>query len=142
LIFDKCLYLWGRLRLTTARWLSACMLSRALATTTASSCIYYLSSLSHNLSFQAAISLVLHTTSILQDPLCLLLGKDHIFMFIRRRRQWSSLVAAQLAGSVVSLFICRTVSFVSVVGLVINFDKWFVLERLTALHCLPNSAMQ
>ena len=63
-------------------------------------------------------------------------------MFIRRRRQWSSLVAAQLAGSVVSPFICRTVSFVSVVGLVINFDKWFVLERLTALHCLPNNAMQ
>ena len=35
----------GQLRLTTARWLSAYMLSRALATTTASNNIYYLSSL-------------------------------------------------------------------------------------------------
>jgi len=37
LIFDKCLYLQGRLRLTTARRLSAYMLSRALAMTRASS---------------------------------------------------------------------------------------------------------
>ena len=40
LIFDKCLYLQGRLRLTTARRLSAYsayMSSRALASTTASS---------------------------------------------------------------------------------------------------------
>jgi len=37
LIFDKGLYLQGRLRLTTARQLSAYMLSSALATTTASS---------------------------------------------------------------------------------------------------------
>ena len=37
LIFDKCLYLRGRLRLTTARWLSAYMSSRALATTAGSS---------------------------------------------------------------------------------------------------------
>ena len=37
LIFDKCLYLRGRLRLTTARRLSAYMSSRALATTTATS---------------------------------------------------------------------------------------------------------
>ena len=36
LIFDKCLYLRGRLRLTTARRLSAYMSSRALATTTSS----------------------------------------------------------------------------------------------------------
>ena len=35
--FKKCLYLWGRLWLTTARWLSAYMSSRALATTTTSS---------------------------------------------------------------------------------------------------------
>ena len=40
LIFDKCLYLRGRLRLTNARRLSAYMSSRALATTTTSS--YYL----------------------------------------------------------------------------------------------------
>jgi len=37
LTFDKCLYLRGRLRLTTARRLSAYMSSRALATTTTSS---------------------------------------------------------------------------------------------------------
>ena len=37
LTFDKCLYLRGRLRLTTARRLSAYMQSSALATTTASS---------------------------------------------------------------------------------------------------------
>jgi len=37
LTFDKCLYLRGRLRLTTARRLSAYMSSRALATNTASS---------------------------------------------------------------------------------------------------------
>ena len=42
LIFDKCLYLRGRLRLTAARRLSAYMLSRALATTTASSCYCFL----------------------------------------------------------------------------------------------------
>ena len=36
LIFDKCLYLQGRLQLTTARRLSAYMSSKALATTTAS----------------------------------------------------------------------------------------------------------
>ena len=45
LIFDKSLYLRGRLRLTTARRLSAYMSSRALVTTTASSlccffCVY------------------------------------------------------------------------------------------------------
>jgi len=40
-IFDKCLYLRGRLRLTIARRLSAYMSSRALATTTASSYYYY-----------------------------------------------------------------------------------------------------
>jgi len=34
LSFGKCLYLQGRLRLTTARRLSAYMLSRALVTTT------------------------------------------------------------------------------------------------------------
>jgi len=37
LIFDKCLYLQGTLRLTSARRLSAYMSSRAQATTTASS---------------------------------------------------------------------------------------------------------
>ena len=42
LIFDKCLYLRGRLRLTTARRLSAYMSTRALATTTASSWTYFL----------------------------------------------------------------------------------------------------
>ena len=41
LIFDKCLYLRGRLRLTSARRRSAYMSSRALATTTASSFIYF-----------------------------------------------------------------------------------------------------
>jgi len=41
LTFDKCLYLRGRLRLTTAKRLSAYMSSRALATTTASSCSYF-----------------------------------------------------------------------------------------------------
>ena len=40
LIFNKCLYLRGRLRLTTARRLSAYMSSRALAMTTASSFHY------------------------------------------------------------------------------------------------------
>ena len=40
MIFDKCLCLRGRLRLTTARRLSAYMSSRALATTIASSCYY------------------------------------------------------------------------------------------------------
>ena len=40
LIFNKCLYLRGRLRLTTARRLSAYMSSRALATTTAYSYYY------------------------------------------------------------------------------------------------------
>ena len=40
LIFDKCLYLRGRLRLTPARRLSAYMSSRALATTTASIVIH------------------------------------------------------------------------------------------------------
>jgi len=41
LTFDKCLYLRGRLRLTTASRLSAYMSSRALATTTAFSYYYY-----------------------------------------------------------------------------------------------------
>jgi len=40
LSFGKCLYLRGRLQLTTARRLSACMSSRALATTTTSIVIY------------------------------------------------------------------------------------------------------
>jgi len=40
LTFDKCPCLWGRLRLTTARQLSAYMLSRALATNTTSSYYY------------------------------------------------------------------------------------------------------
>ena len=39
--FDKCLYLRGRLRLTTARRLSAYMSSRALVTTTVSSFLCY-----------------------------------------------------------------------------------------------------
>ena len=39
LIFDKCLYLQGRLRLITARRLSAYMSSRALATSTWLKCI-------------------------------------------------------------------------------------------------------
>ena len=38
--FDKCLYLRGRLRLTTTRRLSAYMSSRALATTTTSSLFF------------------------------------------------------------------------------------------------------
>ena len=41
LTFDKCLYLRGRLRLTTAKQLSAYMSSRALATTTTSSYYYF-----------------------------------------------------------------------------------------------------
>ena len=39
--FDKCLYLRGRLRLTTARRLSAYMSSRALVMTTVSSFLCY-----------------------------------------------------------------------------------------------------
>jgi len=41
LTFDKCLYLRGRLQLTTARLFSAYMSSRALATTTTSSFILF-----------------------------------------------------------------------------------------------------
>jgi len=41
LTFEKCLYLRGKLRLTTARRLSAYMSSRALAMTTTSSYYYY-----------------------------------------------------------------------------------------------------
>ena len=66
LTFDKCLYLRGRLRLTTARGLSAYMSPRALATTTASSC---------NMIWSLGSSTQLHKLIILQKRLIRIISK-------------------------------------------------------------------